>query len=65
MRILLVDDDAALRALLLTTFEAVDVDLEEPRMFLMRRRRSGAIVRMSSFSTCGCRAGAGSTSAAT
>jgi putative two-component system response regulator len=29
MRILLVDDDAALRALLRTTFEAVDVDLEE------------------------------------
>src|SRR3954469_3738055 len=29
MRILLVDDDAGLRALLRTTFEAVDVDLEE------------------------------------
>ena len=29
MRILLVDDDATLRALLRTTFEAVDVDLEE------------------------------------
>jgi response regulator RpfG family c-di-GMP phosphodiesterase len=29
MRILLVDDDPALRALLRTTFEAVDVDLEE------------------------------------
>jgi response regulator RpfG family c-di-GMP phosphodiesterase len=29
MRILLVDDDAALRALLRTTFEAVDVELEE------------------------------------
>ena len=29
MRILLVDDDADLRALLPTTFEAVDVELEE------------------------------------
>src|SRR5688500_15156131 len=29
MRILLVDDDAGLRALLRTTFEAVDVELEE------------------------------------
>ena len=29
MRILLVDDDAGLRALLPTTFEAVDVELEE------------------------------------
>ena len=29
MRILLVDDDAGLRALLRTTFEAVDVELDE------------------------------------
>ena len=29
MHLLLVDDDAALRALLRTTFEAVDVDVEE------------------------------------
>jgi DNA-binding response OmpR family regulator len=29
MRILLVDDDEGLRSLLRTTFEAVDVDLEE------------------------------------
>ena len=29
MRLLLVDDDAGLRALLRTTFELVDVDVEE------------------------------------
>ena len=49
MRILLVDDDAALRALLRTTFEAVDVDLEEAEdapsaMSALRRHKPDVVV---------------------
>jgi DNA-binding response OmpR family regulator len=49
MRILLVDDDAGLRALLRTTFEAVDVDLEEAEdapsaIDALRRQRPHVVV---------------------
>src|SRR4029450_407204 len=49
MRILLVDDDAGLRALLRTTFEAVDVDLEEAEdapsaIDALRRQRPDVVV---------------------
>ncbi|HET6656451.1 MAG TPA: HD domain-containing phosphohydrolase [Gaiellaceae bacterium] len=49
MRILLVDDDDGLRALLRTTFEAVDVELEEAAdapgaIEAMRRRRPDVVV---------------------
>jgi cyclic di-GMP phosphodiesterase len=49
MRILLVDDDAGLRALLRTTFESVDVDLEEAEDALaaaeaVRRNRPDVVV---------------------
>jgi CheY-like chemotaxis protein len=65
MRILLVDDDAGLRALLRTTFEAVDVDLEEAddapaATEAVRRHRP-----MSSSSTCACRGEAAWISVAT
>lgn len=49
MRLLLVDDDAALRALLRTTFEVVDIDVEEADSAVaalgsIRARRPDAIV---------------------
>ena len=49
MRLLLVDDDAGLRALLRTTFEAVDVDVEEAEtaaraLEALRAQRPDAIV---------------------
>jgi ribonuclease P protein subunit RPR2 len=49
MRILLVDDDAGLRALLRTTFEAVDVELEEAEdapgaMEAVRKNRPDVVV---------------------
>ena len=38
MRLLLVDDDAALRALVRTTFEAVEVEVDEAEHVVSARR---------------------------
>ena len=65
MRILLVDDDAGLRALLPTTFEAVDVELEEADDAPAATEASGGIAPRSSSSTFACPAEAASISAAT